>query len=550
MPRVGWAAASRSIRVARACVAGRNRLARVPQRSTRQLKCSVTTIRRAGGASFRDGLDDVASASAVLGAVAEDDQERSRCAAGVAKGVADRLVDPCGLVGEGDKELGCGVFVGRAEHAVRDFEDGAGDDEVVRRVGVCGRTQVLPVLCATTEEQLTRGCCQRSKSNWATSTTATQQPVRYAKFPSVSLSLLGRLARRGATASSMTAEGARPMAEPPGLSAMRLLPRSLDPLEDESLPGFLLRLSYRLSIGPGPLVLHTGLPSSRKDRTTLIRIPLSCAVSLSEPDIAAFCRSTRLSRQETAGLLLPSLGSRYGPLNPNYRGRNVYRSRDTFSTGRLHHNNPWVLTTRTQYCPDCLAGDGSEIQQHLGGAWRRLWWLPPVFCCPRHERFLRRHCHHCGEPAQNRHSNDLIARPRDSELHPLQCRATPQPGKLRAVSPACGADLIQAPRDSEPTLKDPRSRDALFALQRKYLSFLSPDGPGQVSSVGWITPTPQYFQDLRGVVALIFMTWPEARPHSATSELAQVIDVEAERRRLAPRPPTPSPRCTRPRSAV
>jgi hypothetical protein len=78
--------------------------------------------------------------------------------------------------------------------------------------------------------------------------------------------------------------------------------------------------------------------------------------------------------------------------------------------------------------------------------------------------------------------------------------------------------------------RDRQSRDVLFALQKKYLSFLSLSGPEQVSSIGWLTPTAQYFQDLRGVVSLIFMTWPEARPHAATPELAQVIDIEAERR--------------------
>ncbi|MET9721665.1 hypothetical protein [Streptomyces zaomyceticus] len=67
-------------------------------------------------------------------------------------------------------------------------------------------------------------------------------------------------------------------------------------------------------------------------------------------------------------------------------------------------------------------------------------------------------------------------------------------------------------------------------MQKKYLSFLSADGPEQVSSIGWLTPTAQYFQDLRGVVALIFMTWPEARPHAATPALARIIDTEAERR--------------------
>lgn len=314
------------------------------------------------------------------------------------------------------------------------------------------------------------------------------------------------------------------MAEPPVLSSLRPLPRSLDPLEDESLPGYVLRLSHRLGVGPGPLILRMGVPSSRKDRTTLIRIPVSCAISLGEADLAAFCHATRLSRHEAAGLLLASLGTRYGPLSSEFRGRS------TSGTRRLQYNNPWLLTTRTQYCPDCLAGDGSEIQQRHGGAWRRLWRLPPVFSCPHHERFLRRYCHLCGELAQNRHSNDLIARPRDSELHPVRCRATPKPPSPRAMSPACGADLTQAPSSDEPMSRDHQSRDVLFTLQKKYLSFLSPDGPKQVSSIGWLTPSAQYFQDLRGVVALIFMTWPEIRPYAATPELARIIDTEAERR--------------------
>ncbi|MFE2599832.1 hypothetical protein ACFXCZ_25610 [Streptomyces sp. NPDC059396] len=102
------------------------------------------------------------------------------------------------------------------------------------------------------------------------------------------------------------------MVEPSGLSDLRPLPRSLDPLEDESLPGYLLRLSHRLSIGPGPLVLRAGLPNSRRDRTTLIRIPVSFAVSLDEPDIIALCHSTRLSRREQTACCSPHSGAATG----------------------------------------------------------------------------------------------------------------------------------------------------------------------------------------------------------------------------------------------
>ncbi len=38
------------------------------------------------------------------------------------------------------------------------------------------------------------------------------------------------------------------------------LPRSLDPLPDESLPGYLLRLAHRLGLAPARIMQLTGLP--------------------------------------------------------------------------------------------------------------------------------------------------------------------------------------------------------------------------------------------------------------------------------------------------
>jgi hypothetical protein len=42
------------------------------------------------------------------------------------------------------------------------------------------------------------------------------------------------------------------------------LPRSLDPLPAESLPGYVLRLAHRLDMSPGRLAALTGLGNGRR----------------------------------------------------------------------------------------------------------------------------------------------------------------------------------------------------------------------------------------------------------------------------------------------
>jgi hypothetical protein len=46
------------------------------------------------------------------------------------------------------------------------------------------------------------------------------------------------------------------------MTATRPLPRSLDPLPDESIIGFMLRLAHRLEITPTRLVKLTGLDNA------------------------------------------------------------------------------------------------------------------------------------------------------------------------------------------------------------------------------------------------------------------------------------------------
>ncbi|MEU9190772.1 TniQ family protein [Streptomyces sp. NPDC048484] len=48
------------------------------------------------------------------------------------------------------------------------------------------------------------------------------------------------------------------------------------------------------------------------------------------------------------------------------------------------------MTTSTRYCPSCLAGDGSAIQQRHSGPWQLAWRLAANFACLEH-RFLPAH---------------------------------------------------------------------------------------------------------------------------------------------------------------
>lgn len=62
----------------------------------------------------------------------------------------------------------------------------------------------------------------------------------------------------------------------------------------------------------------------------------------------------------------------------------------------------WSLfAPATRYCPECLAGDGSPVQQSFGGPWLKTWHLPVVFACPAHRRLLdglvREFPHHTNE---------------------------------------------------------------------------------------------------------------------------------------------------------
>ncbi|MGW5098841.1 TniQ family protein [Streptomyces nodosus] len=302
---------------------------------------------------------------------------------------------------------------------------------------------------------------------------------------------------------------------------MRALPRSLDPLPDEMLTGYVLRLAYRLGTSPGAVAVRTGLTVHRKE-SGLLRVPIRLLHDLEPEQIQTFARAARLAPEEVSCLLTSSLAERYGPLSGKFAPRK--------SATRMASDNAWLLTRTPRYCPQCLAGDGSEIQQLYGGSWQRLWRLPPVFACAKHRRLLRISCPTCGQPVHTVEMNSIIARPWDEDLHPTQCRTTTAPHTAGRLQPACGVQLAEADGALPEGIPDAQSLEHLLGLQQRLLDLLNPNGPEMTPCVGWLIPAADYFADLRALLGLVFLSWPAARPFAATPALAQALDCDAEQR--------------------
>ncbi|MFI5987785.1 TniQ family protein, partial [Streptomyces sp. NPDC051555] len=135
------------------------------------------------------------------------------------------------------------------------------------------------------------------------------------------------------------------------------LPRALAPLPGESLPGLLLRLSHRLDMSPMQILTRTGAA-----RAPAGSIPGQLLVTLGSK-INLFAHSTQLTTEEAAALTLEPYGERFPPVTESLHIQTHHR----FTWARI---DPWVLSTFTRYCPQCLAGDGSAIQQRHGGPWK------------------------------------------------------------------------------------------------------------------------------------------------------------------------------------
>ncbi|GAA0990079.1 hypothetical protein GCM10009555_075250 [Acrocarpospora macrocephala] len=311
------------------------------------------------------------------------------------------------------------------------------------------------------------------------------------------------------------------------------LPRSLDPLPDESLRGYLLRLSYRLEIAPSQLAVLTGLvpPVKRLGLPAHIphHIPSRRLASFDDAStLRAFAHSTRLTGQEAENLQMAS----FTALQPHrHADRRGTRSPDD---RRPAFEIPWVFTAASRWCPQCLTGDGSPIQTELGGPWRKHWHLPTVFICPAHMTLLSDRCGSCLRTTNSQSPPCAIDRATDPGLHPLQCRATVGitlekiPDALRPRKQACGAMLTDTTAYADTPL-DASDLRRLLKLQTELLGYVQPEGPlaPQPTVLGRAVDPFQYFTDTALTASLVLLSWPATRRLCPSSTLAAAIDAKS-----------------------
>ncbi|MFG2716625.1 TniQ family protein [Streptomyces goshikiensis] len=285
------------------------------------------------------------------------------------------------------------------------------------------------------------------------------------------------------------------------------LPRGLVPLPGEGLAGFLLRLAHRTGVSPGEIALRGGLTHKAHS------IPARHLLMLEPDRLETFTFATRLSHSQAERLTLRALADRHPPITEALTRPSAgsqQRPRGFFP--------PWTLGTSTRYCPQCLAGDDSEIQRRHGGPWRSQWRLAAAIVCPMHQVFLEDICPSCRETAHSGHRprpSDsrtaflrLLAAPGTRGLHPAQCR-NGTPGQ-----PPCGTRL-DAPELFRPGI---RPTDALVGLQNRILSEQPALAlPASVQSIAFI--------DLQIIAALVCATWPAAATVSPQPMLVGALDA-------------------------
>lgn len=288
----------------------------------------------------------------------------------------------------------------------------------------------------------------------------------------------------------------------------RTLSRSLDPLPGESLAGFLLRSAWRLRVTPHQLArfIRYGNGTPRQlSRRLLIDL-----------NIAVFAAATALTATEAVELTLLPWTDHYPPIGHTVAG---------IRTGRNTRLDEWLFHDDVRYCPACLAGDSTAIQQSYGGPWKKIWHLPIAFACPEHHAFLRDTCPRLHPLFAAPHL--LIAPASEEVLHPAQCRSPTDPSSRSRRRPCCGAHLDQAP---SPDL-GPRTAD--LNTLRRLAGLLDPHTSADDAA--------RIFTDLRVVVSLLYVAWPASRdllePHTVAVIGEHIGRLNASSRKSYDSPP-------------
>ncbi|WP_232794981.1 TniQ family protein [Kitasatospora sp. NRRL B-11411] len=289
------------------------------------------------------------------------------------------------------------------------------------------------------------------------------------------------------------------------------------PLPDESLPGFALRLGHRLHLPPGHIVWRLGLVGAQ---TTSTIAPSGRLLFIDPARRERFAQIIGATPQAVDQLTLNPLVSRFPPAShalswPRGPG-GPPKSRQLAP--------PWILSSVSRYCPHCLAGDGSAVQQLHGGPWLRRWRLAPSFACVKHRVFLEHECPGCRRPSGLTLNGGwpgsllLIGNPGLEGLHPASCR---NDAERERPGVTCGHRLDQPvdlpPQSLPQNLADLQSRiDCL--LDEK--------------------TAPEYafaaFADLQFITTVVLATWPATADMVTTDQRAAVDEHLAAQEKLLP----------------
>ncbi|TXS77723.1 TniQ family protein [Streptomyces sp. sk2.1] len=287
---------------------------------------------------------------------------------------------------------------------------------------------------------------------------------------------------------------------------MHPLPRSLESLSGESLVSYMLRLGHRLGLSPLHLIRAADWI---KDGANSNHFPGSLLLDLPSPQIDAFARLTGQTAREVSALTLAQWRDRYPPI-----------ARSLSAPGRLMRPDAWLYVGSPRFCPSCLAGDGTDVQQRHSGPWLKLWHLPIVFACTEHQTYLEAECPHCGQPHDAQ--GPLIQRANDHTLHPAQCRWTVNAQTPRRKSFACAGrldHLTDSGRDR------PQPTADILRFQKSLR--------GRLDSPTRATDASEYFTDLRLATALINTAWPHSLDLLDTNT-AERIDSNSQTMHASP----------------